>query len=178
MKFLQRAMLFVMAFISHAAAEDQVLGGIEGLACQAVLCLSTSSPPGECAAALNHYYSIKGKNSDKTAALRRAFLARCPYENAPDIDSVIAGMAETNVVEDAPTYSGNYYNVYDTAAGDAYRSGGADVADDRGLYIQNGSGFYEKAITEGGKVYLTDPISGERVEYVLRKGAYVPVGTK
>ena len=57
---------------------QELLTGTVRLACQAVLCLSSSERPSECSPSLSHYFSLKGKTSAKTARKRTNFLALCP----------------------------------------------------------------------------------------------------
>lgn len=57
---------------------DQVLGGDEGSACEAIICLSTGSPPGECSSSLRKYFSINLSKPWKTIQARINFLKMCP----------------------------------------------------------------------------------------------------
>jgi TrbM len=62
-----------------AAASGAILGGDVGLACQAVLCLSSSTSPSECNPSLNKYYSFYDDDDwGHTMAMRQAFLNLCP----------------------------------------------------------------------------------------------------
>lgn len=61
----------------------QILGGIEGLACEAKLCLSGSARPHECSRSLDYYFSIKRKRWGDTLRARQDFLNRCPSASAP-----------------------------------------------------------------------------------------------
>lgn len=60
-----------------------VLTGDKALACEALLCLSSPSPPSECARALKKYYSIHRSKSWKTRRDRLRFLNLCPKVDAP-----------------------------------------------------------------------------------------------
>ncbi|MCD8538111.1 MAG: conjugal transfer protein TrbM, partial [Burkholderiaceae bacterium] len=45
--------------VSSVIPSSQTLDGLPGLACQAVLCLSSSLQPSECAPSLSHYFGIQ-----------------------------------------------------------------------------------------------------------------------
>lgn len=71
--------LLTASIYSSAMAQNQMLGvdnqiltGDVGLACEAILCLSSGTRPGECMPSLRKYFSIK-KLLD-----RKDFLKRCP----------------------------------------------------------------------------------------------------
>lgn len=77
---------------SSYAQSSEVLTGMPALACKAVLCLSSSLQPGECAASLNHYFDIrkyaKGMlDWEATIDARRSFLGMCPAGNSPGMSS-------------------------------------------------------------------------------------------
>lgn len=64
---------------SHA----QELGGIERLACEALLCLSSSTRPAECSPSLSHYFGIKPKELSDLIEARFNFLMMCPLGSWP-----------------------------------------------------------------------------------------------
>ncbi|WP_373740190.1 TrbM/KikA/MpfK family conjugal transfer protein [Neisseria sp.] len=76
-------------------ANTKLLTGDARLACEAILCLSTGSPPSECRPALKKYFSIKLKRAHKTLAARKNFLKLCPSSDGTDnsamIESVVHG---------------------------------------------------------------------------------------
>lgn len=76
------ALIVFLAFTSQAHADEGVLSGIPKLACEAILCLSTGSPPGECSPSLSHYFDIKFKSFSKTIRERAKFLRQCPVADA------------------------------------------------------------------------------------------------
>lgn len=182
----------VMTVGGVCAYGGEVLGGIEGLACEAILCLSSSARPSECNRSLNHYYGINHKKWSKTVRERKAFLNRCPTVEAPGMESLVDAIANgaggANVTqkpsayytEDGKRIEPNYYNVVDGSGAAAYRNHEwTDLDDLRGLYIKNPrTGEYQKAIHENGKTYLEDPVTGERTQYYYNMGQYVacPVG--
>jgi TrbM len=60
---------------------NELLSGDEGSACEAIMCLSTGSPPGECASSLRKYFSINLNKPWKTIQARINFLKMCPTSN-------------------------------------------------------------------------------------------------
>lgn len=61
---------------------NDLLSGTTRLACEAILCLSSSLQPGECAPSLSHYFDIKIFHKGRldwsdTVNARRAFLGMC-----------------------------------------------------------------------------------------------------
>lgn len=74
---------FAVAFgaVGEAAAEGDVLTGDTRLACEAVLCLSSGTRPGECSPSLSRYFGIKKKKLSDTLKARLDFLEMCPASN-------------------------------------------------------------------------------------------------
>ncbi|MBT2180847.1 conjugal transfer protein TrbM [Ralstonia pickettii] len=58
--------------------QQMILGGDEGLACSALLCLSSGFRPGECVPPLARYFSISLRRWTDTVTARRNFLNLCP----------------------------------------------------------------------------------------------------
>lgn len=52
---------------------DDILTGDTRLACEAILCLSSSSRPSECAASLKKYYSLRAKNGTRLLPKEKTF---------------------------------------------------------------------------------------------------------
>ncbi len=77
-KHLAGAALVALAGLHHSAEAQEGLSSKAHLACEAVLCLSTGSPPGECANALRHYFSITHRRPSETLRRRASFLRLCP----------------------------------------------------------------------------------------------------
>ena len=74
--------------------ESLLTGGDEATACEVILCLSTGSPPGECAASLRRYFSINLSKPWKTVRARLNFLKLCPAaEETPAMSSLVDAMA-------------------------------------------------------------------------------------
>ena len=59
-------------------ADDNELTGDTKLACEALLCLSSGTRPGECGPSLSRYFGISYKKWKDTVKARRNFLSLCP----------------------------------------------------------------------------------------------------
>jgi hypothetical protein len=81
--------LFFMAYAGIASAADNTLKGDEGLACSAILCLSSSVNPAECAPSLERYFNITGKDFIKD---RLNFLKLCPACSDPGMPELISAI--------------------------------------------------------------------------------------
>jgi hypothetical protein len=71
------ALFSLMLHMSSANAQE-TLQGDEKLACEALLCLSTSTRPAECAPSLRRYFSISYRKFSDTLRGRMNFLNMCP----------------------------------------------------------------------------------------------------
>lgn len=78
--------LFFMVCAGQASAASNTLEGDEGLACAAILCLSSSVNPAECAPSLERYFNITGEDFIKD---RLNFLNLCPACNDPGMPELI-----------------------------------------------------------------------------------------
>lgn len=63
---------------SASAVQVDYLTGDTRLACEAILCFSSSQRPSECNESIRKYFSIKYKKAYKTRRARKAFLNLCP----------------------------------------------------------------------------------------------------
>ena len=79
---------------SLAHADDNVLGGDAGLACEAILCLSSAERPSECTESLHRYFSIKLKKPYKTIQARKDFLNLCPSSREPNMPQLVNALAK------------------------------------------------------------------------------------
>lgn len=69
---------------------NQLMGGDERLACEAIMCLSNpSSQPTQCDTALKKFFSIKHKYGHDTVTARRNFLRKCPASDRSGLDDFI-----------------------------------------------------------------------------------------
>lgn len=89
-----------LVFTPTAAAQSgQVLTGTTRLACEAILCLSSSVRPSECTPSLNHYFAIlvygkSGLDWGATIAARHAFLSMCPVVTSPGMPELIDAISK------------------------------------------------------------------------------------
>ena len=60
MKIISKALLTCLIFNSAVYGADELTGDTK-LACEAILCLSSSERPSECSASLSKYFSIRAK---------------------------------------------------------------------------------------------------------------------
>ena len=71
-------LLALFTFLPIRAWADQELTGDTKLACEAILCLSSGTRPGECGPSLSRYFGISHKKWKDTVKSRRNFLNQCP----------------------------------------------------------------------------------------------------
>lgn len=64
-----------------AYTQGDVLTGDTKLACEALLCLATSTRPSECKPSLKRYFSIKARKPHDTFKARLNFLRLCPKDS-------------------------------------------------------------------------------------------------
>ena len=102
----------LLLFIGSNAFADDVLTGDTRLACEAILCLSSGTRPGECSSSLARYFSIKFKKPWKTINARRAFLNLCPIQNDANIEDLVLNNLVDDVlpVSDPRQCTPNYLN--------------------------------------------------------------------
>ena len=82
-----------LLMISKVSIADEFTGDLK-LSCEAVLCLSTGSPPSECNPALSRYYSINFDDFGDTIWERINFLNICPVSSeTPQMKSLINAIA-------------------------------------------------------------------------------------
>lgn len=114
--------LFFGAQAAHAddynyeIPEIDVLSGDKKLACEAVLCLSTSSRPSECNSSIKKYYSIHKRKLSDTRKARKNFLKLCPSSSEQGMPSLVdaivngAGYCDAEYLNQQTTI---YYRLYD-----------------------------------------------------------------
>lgn len=88
--------LFLTVFFGETSLSwgDDELSDEQKLACEAILCLSTKTPPSECDAALNYFYSIKKKKPSDTMDARKSFLKKCPDSDAEGMPSLVDAIVD------------------------------------------------------------------------------------
>ena len=79
---------------TNPAQADEVLTGLVKLSCEAILCLSTGSPPNECSPSLTHYFDIDFDDFSDTLDARIKFLNLCPVSaQTPQMQSLVQAIA-------------------------------------------------------------------------------------
>jgi hypothetical protein len=85
------AVITLAVLLPVVPAMAQVPGSDEAMACEAIMCLSTSEQPAECAPSVKKYFSISAKKLKDALKARKKFLSLCPKVSQDDINKVIAG---------------------------------------------------------------------------------------
>ena len=94
-----KCLLPLAAFFLGGTAQAQgmpaidLLTGDTRLACEAVLCLSSGTRPGECAKSLRRYFGITDPRPHKMIQKRINFLNLCPAASEPDMPGLITAIA-------------------------------------------------------------------------------------
>lgn len=124
------AAALVMSSAMPAVAQE-LLEGNEKLACEAILCLSTGSPPHECSPSLKKYFSIEKRKLRDTIRARLDFLQLCPSASAegmPSLVNVIAnGAGRCEAEEMIPKLNAYLWGMCDSEGGYSYMGCMADV---------------------------------------------------
>ena len=97
-KNLLPALALALCNIAQAQADQSpdmdLLTGDTRLACEAILCLSTGTRPGECSPSLHRYFSISHRKLSDTIRARGNFLNLCPVANqTPEMSLLVNAMA-------------------------------------------------------------------------------------
>lgn len=80
-------------FMGSPVGAEEFTGELK-YACEAVLCLSSSTRPSECSPALNYFFNIKHKRIDKTIKARLNFLNLCPASSeTPDMKNLVSALS-------------------------------------------------------------------------------------
>ena len=93
MKKLLVASILSVSVMATAQADDQFLTGDTKLSCEAILCLSTGSRPGECSPSIKRYFSINHKKFSDTIKARRNFLNMCPSSKEQGMPALVNAIA-------------------------------------------------------------------------------------
>jgi TrbM. len=97
----------------------EYLTGTPKLACEAILCLSSSvgKSISECQPSLDHYFDIKKKKWSDTLDARKSFLNQCPAASEPGMPSLVNAISNGAGFCDAANLNVNnritVYRVYD-----------------------------------------------------------------
>lgn len=85
----------ITGLIPPACADDGVLDGMTQLACEALLCLSSSVHPGACSPSLSYYFGIVKKTMPRTLSARLDFLNLCPVASqTPAMQSLVSAISQ------------------------------------------------------------------------------------
>jgi len=80
--------------IVATASAQEMLTGDTRLACEALLCLSTGTQPGECTPSLRRYFSISKRKVSDTIQDRLNFLRLCPAASqTPEMAALVNAQA-------------------------------------------------------------------------------------
>lgn len=74
---MQKIIVAGLLFLTSLSGADLLTGDTK-LSCEAILCLSTSSRPGECSPSISKYFSIHKRKMSDTIKARKNFLKLCP----------------------------------------------------------------------------------------------------
>ena len=94
MNFKFFSVIFLTAFFAASAQAEDTFTGQKRAACEAIMCLSTGSPPHECKDSLKKYFKVMVKSSlgvlnpKKTLEARKNFLNICPKQDQSLIDKI------------------------------------------------------------------------------------------
>ena len=80
------ASLIGLGVIANTAMAEDLLTGDTRLSCEAILCLSSGTRPGECNPSIKKYFSIHGKKPSDTIRKRKDFLQLCPVGDEAERD--------------------------------------------------------------------------------------------
>ncbi|EAK4147758.1 hypothetical protein CYI61_08925, partial [Campylobacter upsaliensis] len=95
MKKILVSSFIAMSAISSMSANGKILGGDAGLACEAILCLSSPAKPSECSPSLARYFGISLSKPHKTAQARANFLNQCPASSmTPEMKQQVASLSK------------------------------------------------------------------------------------
>ena len=65
---------------NSSSSPTDILTGDTKLACEAIMCLSSSDRPEECNESIQKYFSINHKKPQDTLKARQDFLNKCPMQ--------------------------------------------------------------------------------------------------
>jgi hypothetical protein len=116
-RILPSLLLAVSSVTFTGSASAEPLAGDTKLACEAILCLATGSPPGECTPALRKFFSIWSWKLSDTLRGRSNFLNLCPTANDDKTKSLVAAIAEGAGQCDAASLNVNL--TYSCGSGDS-----------------------------------------------------------
>lgn len=151
---------YVLAGLILVAAPNSyagdVLTGDVALACEAILCLSTGSPPGECSPSLSRYFSIDYSDFSDTIKERINFLSLCPASNeTPEMQALVNAIANGAGRCDAASLNATLVSYINFGMGGF---GTGCISPDKPAYC---AAYENHPYTDlsGGAHYLVNPVS-------------------
>lgn len=91
---------------------QQLLSGDARLACEALLCLSSTTRPSACNPALRRYFSISLRRLSDTVRARKNFLNLCPVNNPTSLPNATPGK-RNDVDVPVPEYNRHWFGAQD-----------------------------------------------------------------
>lgn len=171
------------ASTSVLAQQRQELTGDTKLACEAILCLSSGTRPGECGPSLSRYFGISYKRWSDTVKGRRNFLQLCP--TASDTSSANMPAIVDNIANGAGRCDASYLNANNRqvvqkkvcpqngwqTGGNAWWNGnsGWTPPDDSWTALDDGSGCYVKnvVVISNAKPAICSAYANSQYTYLL-----------
>lgn len=87
-------LVVALGSLGPLARGQEVFSGDTRLACESILCLSSSSRPSECSPSLSRYFGIKKRKFSDTIRARLNFLQLCPVSSqTPEMKSLVAAIS-------------------------------------------------------------------------------------
>jgi len=137
------------------AAEDILTGKVK-LACEAILCLSTGSPPNECSPSLSEYFSIDFDDFSDTIKGRLDFLSLCPVSSqTPQMKSLVNAIANGAGRCDAASLNATLVTY--TYTGGMGGMGEGCISSTKPAYCSAWEGHEYSTELKGGAHYVIDP---------------------
>jgi len=174
---------YTSAFAQQSGQQGQELTGDPKLACEAILCLSSGTRPGECGPSLSRYFGISYKYWSDTVKGRRNFLNQCP--TAQDTSSANMPQIVDNIANGAGRCDAAYLNANNRqvvqkkvcptngwqTGGNAWwnRDSGWTPPDASWTPLDDGSGCYVKSVVvvSNAKPALCSAYANSQYTYLL-----------
>jgi hypothetical protein len=88
------AVVVALVAPERSASAQDVLTGDTRLACEAILCLSSGTRPGECSPSLSRYFGIQKRKFSDTIKARLNFLNLCPVSSqTPAMSALVSAIS-------------------------------------------------------------------------------------
>lgn len=141
--------------VTNMAHAEEVLTGKVKLACEAILCLSTGSPPNECSPSLSEYFSIDFEDFSDTIKGRLNFLNLCPVSSqTPQMKSLVNAIANGAGRCDAKSLNATLATYSFIGMGS---TGSGCISSAKPAYCSTWEGHEYSTELKGGAHYVIDP---------------------